>query len=417
MISYGATLIEGNPANETFMEAVREFAIYYSLFGVVLIVGGYVATALMNISAYNQSHVCQFGCSKKNGLARSEIPRSPNIDVRYTISTQEAKNALVTPLALRTSLDDGDHLLHGGSHILLTNRKCYMNKIDPELWSELNSRNNMKIGLVIEPEIYRVRQEYLKAALNQDFEYIDVRQTGDFASKMSDDVVKLEDGIGEKIATFVYYQTTFTSNVVMALVKGWKLALLCFISFPVTLGLVGLSGFIASKLTKLETKVLGRASSVAEEVLSSVRTVYAFNGQQKELERYQVHLIEATRLNVKKSTIELILYVWWGWKGIIHCEFVPPSKTINSDLYCQTVEETRVRSRDKTSRIDQQKECGFHYDKVRPHTSLATQQILREFGWEVLMHPPHRPDLTPLDFHLFRSLQTSLGRLTSTEDY
>ncbi|GBP14041.1 Histone-lysine N-methyltransferase SETMAR [Eumeta japonica] len=49
---------------------------------------------------------------------------------------------------------------------------------------------------------------------------------------------------------------------------------------------------------------------------------------------------------------------------------------------------------------------------------FSTRQILSEFGWEVLMHPPYRPDLTPSDFHLFQSLPNSLGsvRLTSGED-
>ncbi|KAJ0178716.1 hypothetical protein K1T71_005491 [Dendrolimus kikuchii] len=57
--------------------------------------------------------------------------------------------------------------------------------------------------------------------------------------------------------------------------------------------------------------------------------------------------------------------------------------------------------------------CFLHMALGNP-----TQQKLREFGWEVLMHPPYSPDLAPSDFHLFRSLQNSLGsvRLTSRED-
>ncbi|CAH2268812.1 jg8987 [Pararge aegeria aegeria] len=65
----------------------------------------------------------------------------------------------------------------------------------------------------------------------------------------------------------------------------------------------------------------------------------------------------------------------------------------------------------------------FHHDNARPNTSLATQQKLRErereFRWEVLMHPPYSPDLAPSDFHLFQSLQNSVGsvKLTSREDW
>lgn len=35
-------------------------------------------------------------------------------------------------------------------------------------------------------QVYKIRQEYLKAALNQDFEYFDTHKTGDFASKMTE---------------------------------------------------------------------------------------------------------------------------------------------------------------------------------------------------------------------------------------
>ncbi|XP_072949349.1 ATP-dependent translocase ABCB1 [Epargyreus clarus] len=150
-------------------------------------------------------------------------------------------------------------------------------------------------------QVYKMRQEYLKAALNQDFEYFDTHQTGDVAAKMAADVVKVEDGIGEKLATFVFYQASFVSAVTMALIKGWKLALICLVSFPVTLFLVGLAGFIASRLSKKEAVSSGKASSVAEEVLAAVRTVYAFSGQSKELQRYEGFLAKARNINIKKG--------------------------------------------------------------------------------------------------------------------
>ncbi|XP_075982316.1 multi drug resistance 50 [Anticarsia gemmatalis] len=150
-------------------------------------------------------------------------------------------------------------------------------------------------------QVYVIRQEYLKATLNQDFAYFDVHKTGDIASKVNSDVVKLEDGIGEKLATFVFYQAAFLSSVIMALIKGWKLALLCLISFPVTMTLVGVAGLIASRLSKKEAVASGKAGAIAEEVLSAIRTVYAFSGQRKEIERYEVHLKDARKINIKKG--------------------------------------------------------------------------------------------------------------------
>ncbi|CAG9561789.1 unnamed protein product [Danaus chrysippus] len=233
MVNYGISLVLNDPQPDILLNDVRDFAIYNSIVGAIIVVGSYIATVLMNISAYNQ--------------------------------------------------------------------------------------------------VYKIRQEYLKAALNQDFEYFDTHQTGDFASKVTSDVIKLEDGIGEKLATFVYYQVTFLSSVIMALVKGWKLCLLCLISFPITLVLIGIAGFMASRLSYKEAVASAKAGSVAEEVLSSIRTVFAFSGQKKEIDRYEKHLIEARGINIKKGIFNGIimgfiyfclfgaysLCYWFGYKLIV----------------------------------------------------------------------------------------------------
>jgi len=49
---------------------------------------------------------------------------------------------------------------------------------------------------------------------------------------------------------------------------------------------------------------------------------------------------------------------------------------------------------------------------------LITRQKLLQHGWDVLPHPPYSPDLTPSDFHLFRSLQNSLnGKTFASENF
>ncbi|CAH2048678.1 unnamed protein product, partial [Iphiclides podalirius] len=150
-------------------------------------------------------------------------------------------------------------------------------------------------------QVYRIRQEYLRTALNQDFEYFDTHRTGDFAAKMTDDIMKVEDGIGEKLANFVFFQASFVSCILMAFIKGWKLTLLCLISFPITMVPLALAGLVSSRLSKKEAEESGKAGSIAEEVLTAVRTVYAFNGQQKEIERYEKPLKKARDANIKKA--------------------------------------------------------------------------------------------------------------------
>jgi len=50
----------------------------------------------------------------------------------------------------------------------------------------------------------------------------------------------------------------------------------------------------------------------------------------------------------------------------------------------------------------------IQHDNARPHTSLRTQVAIAKFGWTVLPHPPHSPDLAPSDFRLFGALKYAL---------
>ncbi|XP_049837440.1 ATP-dependent translocase ABCB1-like isoform X1 [Schistocerca gregaria] len=150
-------------------------------------------------------------------------------------------------------------------------------------------------------QIHRIRNLYLKSALRQDIGWYDVHQSGEFASRMSEDMTKLEDGVGEKVPMFVSMVVSFGGSVGLALGRGWELALVCLVSLPVTLIVVGIVGFAASRLAKREMTEYAKAGTIAEEVLSSIRTVIAFGGREKEVERYEKNLLSAKNLNVKRN--------------------------------------------------------------------------------------------------------------------
>ncbi|GBP57350.1 Mariner Mos1 transposase [Eumeta japonica] len=75
-----------------------------------------------------------------------------------------------------------------------------------------------------------------------------------------------------------------------------------------------------------------------------------------------------------------MLCVWWDRKGIIYYELLPTGKTINSYLYCQQLMRLKQEVERKRPEVINRKDVVFHHDNARPHTSLATQQILRECG-------------------------------------
>ncbi len=49
--------------------------------------------------------------------------------------------------------------------------------------------------------------------------------------------------------------------------------------------------------------------------------------------------------------------------------------------------------------------------KVLTNVSFKTQQKIEELGWRLLPHAPYSPDLSPSDYHLFRSMEHSLRNM------
>lgn len=94
---------------------------------------------------------------------------------------------------------------------------------------------------------------------------------------------------------------------------------------------------MTTKFTKKELDAYASASAIAEEVLGSIRTVLAFDGQAKENERYQKHLQYARRVNILKlvwsgvntAMMWFFIYgcyalsIWYGVKLIIRERNLP----------------------------------------------------------------------------------------------
>jgi ATP-binding cassette subfamily B (MDR/TAP) protein 1 len=150
-------------------------------------------------------------------------------------------------------------------------------------------------------QIFHIRKQILKKTLNMDVSWYDLNKTGDFATTFTDNLSKFEEGIGEKVATFIFFESIFVSGIIMALVLGWKLALICIVSLPVSFGVTMIVSWLSTKFSRQEMEAYGAAGSIAEEVLSSVRTVVAFDGQKKEITRYEKHLQSAKRNNITKN--------------------------------------------------------------------------------------------------------------------
>ncbi|KAJ8004967.1 hypothetical protein DPEC_G00141770 [Dallia pectoralis] len=184
-------------------------------------------------------------------------------------------------------------------------------------------------------QVKRLRKLFFHCIMQQEIGWFDVNETGELNTRLTDDIYKINEGIGDKVGMLIQSFTAFIISFVIGFSKGWKLTLVILSISP----LLGFSAFIFSKVftsfTSLEQEAYAKAGAVAMEVLSSVRTVFAFAGQQREITRYQRNLEDAKNMGIRKAISAniamgftfLIIYLsyalafWYGSTLILSGEY------------------------------------------------------------------------------------------------
>ncbi|XP_048117280.1 ATP-binding cassette, sub-family B (MDR/TAP), member 4 isoform X1 [Alosa alosa] len=152
-------------------------------------------------------------------------------------------------------------------------------------------------------QVKRLRKKFFHAIIQQEIGWFDINETGQLNTRLADDILKINEGIGDKLGVLIQSLTTFIMGFVIGFVKGWKLTLVILSISPLLGIAAGLIAKVMTTFTSKEQTAYAKAGAVAEEVLSAVRTVYAFGGQKKEIERYNNNLVDAKNLGVKKATM------------------------------------------------------------------------------------------------------------------
>ncbi|KAH0627478.1 hypothetical protein JD844_003227 [Phrynosoma platyrhinos] len=142
-------------------------------------------------------------------------------------------------------------------------------------------------------QVKRIRLHFFHAIIRQEIGWFDVNDVGELNTRLIDDVSKINEGIGDKIAMLIYGIAAFLAGFIIGFIKGWKLTLVILAISPV----LGLSAAAWAK----ELAAYAKAGSVAEEVLTAIRTVIAFGGQKKEIQRYYKNLEDAKNIGIKKA--------------------------------------------------------------------------------------------------------------------
>jgi len=105
-----------------------------------------------------------------------------------------------------------------------------------------------------------------------------------------------------------------------------------------------------------------------------------------------------------------MLCIWWDQLGIIYYELLQPNVTITGDRYrLQLIRLSRAVKVKLPYYAKRHDKVILKHDNARPHVSQMVKAYIKILKWEVLPHPPYSLDITPSEYHLFRSMTHSLA--------
>ncbi|KAM7540114.1 hypothetical protein Aperf_G00000027533 [Anoplocephala perfoliata] len=149
----------------------------------------------------------------------------------------------------------------------------------------------------------RIRLLLFKQILRQDIAWFDRQSAGALITKLSYNVDQIESGIGDRFGTFIQNVFADIAAIVVALIIGWKLALVSLAMAPILLGAFLTLAFALRKYAAKEVAAYEKAGSIASEIISSIRTVFAFGCQEKEALRYEKELGASAKVFMAKSLL------------------------------------------------------------------------------------------------------------------
>ncbi len=190
--------------------------------------------------------------------------------------------------------------------------------------------------------VTRLRSRLFKTLVDQEIAFFDGQKTGDLISRLASDTAVLQTSVSANISMGLRSLTVAAGTLVMLFFTSKVLTgLMLAVVPPVALGAVAY-GRRVRKLSKETQDALAKASAVAEESLSGIRTVRSFDAEQKESEKYAAAVEESFELAKKRTFMgatfmgaasfaaygAAALVFWYGGTQVIHGELTKGSLVV-----------------------------------------------------------------------------------------
>ncbi|WCJ38603.1 ABC transporter family protein [Euphorbia peplus] len=181
-----------------------------------------------------------------------------------------------------------------------------------------------------ERQTSRMKIEYLRSVLGQEVGFFDKQansNTFDVISAISSDAHSVQDTMAEKIPNCLAHLSAFVATLVVSFSLSWRLAV-ATMPFVIMFIIPGVTfGKLLMRVGTIARESYAVAGGIAEQAISSIRTVYSYVGENQTLDRYENALQNNMKLGIKQGLAKGLLigsmgmiFAAWGflaWVGSV----------------------------------------------------------------------------------------------------
>ncbi|KAG8051977.1 hypothetical protein GUJ93_ZPchr0001g31545 [Zizania palustris] len=219
--------------------------------------------------------------------------------------------------------------------------------------------------------IRRIRLMTFEKVVNMEIEWFDhpENSSGAIGARLSADAAKVRGLVGDALQLVVQNTTTLIAGLVIAFVSNWELSLIILALIP----LIGLNGWIQMKFIQgfsADAKMMyEEASQVANDAVSSIRTVASFSAEEKVMDFFYAG---ARLVEDKKTTFPKVFRVFLALA--MAAIGVSQSSTLTSDSSkAKSAASSIFAIVDRKSTIDPSEDAGVTVETL--HGNIEFQHV------------------------------------------
>ncbi|PIC45250.1 hypothetical protein B9Z55_005332 [Caenorhabditis nigoni] len=155
----------------------------------------------------------------------------------------------------------------------------------------------------------RIRLDLFTSLISQDIAFFDTSKTGETMSRLTSDCQTISSTVSTNVNVFMRNGVMLVGALVFMFVMSWRLAMVTFIAVPFVGFITKVYSKFYDKISETLQQTIADANQMAEEVISTMRTVRSFACEKREQKRFE-NLLSSTLTVNRKRALAYMGYTW-----------------------------------------------------------------------------------------------------------